>query len=112
MIWILWILIIAVASWLVLGGLFFAYPTVVRLKHRKDEFTFIMKVPIYLWLGIGMLADVVFNVTWGTVIFRELPKEYVFTDRLSRHWHGDDAKQKERAEPWVRRVNTIDPGHV
>jgi len=107
-----WIFIAAVASWLILGGLFFAYPTVTRLKDQQDEFGLIVKIPIYLWFVIGVLADVVFNATWGTVIFRELPKEYVFTSRLSRHWHGDDAKQKQRAKSWVRRVNAIDPGHV
>ena len=108
----LWILLIAIASWLVLGGLFFAYPTVYRLKDKRDEFGWIVKVPIYLWLIVGLLADICFNATWGTWIFRELPRETIFTKRLKRHWHGTDDKQRRRAAPWVRRVNAIDPGHV
>ena len=106
------LLLAALASWLILGGIFFAYPTVQRLKDRRDEFGWIVKVPIYVWLGIGVTSDVVFNVTWGSVIVCELPREWLFTDRLKRHWRGSDEQQKERAAPWVRRVNAIDPGHV
>lgn len=103
---------VAIASWLILGGIFFAYPTVQRLKDQKDEFGWIIKVPIYLWIFFGALSDVVFNATWGTIIFRELPHEGLFTTRLKRHWRGGNNKQRERAAPWVRRVNLIDPGHV
>ena len=109
---ILWVLGVALASWLILGGIFLAYPTVRRLKEVKDELTWVGKVPIYLWLVIGVLADVGFNATWGTWVFRELPREWLFTDRLQRHWYGDSERQKRRAKPWVERVNRIDPGHV
>ena len=109
---IIGVLGVALVSWLVLGGIFLAYPTVQRLKERKDEFGWIVKVPVYLWFVLGYLADVGFNFTWGTFILREIPRELVFTSRLKRHWHGNDTKQKERAEPWVKRVNAIDPGHV
>ena len=101
-----------VGSWLVLGGLFFMYPTVYRLKDQKDKFGLIVKVPIFIWLFVGVIADIVFNATWGTAIFRELPNEFLFTDRLKRHWYGDDVTQRDRAERWVWRVNMIDPGHV
>lgn len=105
-------LAVAITSWLILGGIFLAYPTVQRLKPLKDELSWIMKVPVYLWFAIAIIADIGFNATWGTAIFRELPQEFLFTDRLKRHWRGDNTKQKERAEPWVYRVNLIDPGHV
>ncbi|KKL12648.1 hypothetical protein LCGC14_2533650 [marine sediment metagenome] len=110
--WILLILAVALISWLILGGIFFAYPTVQRLKSRRDEFGWIIKVPIYLWFVLGYLSDVGFNLTWGTFIFRELPRELIFTDRLQRHWTGTNEKQKRRAQPWARRLNAIDPGHV
>ena len=111
--WFLWLLIVVLAPWLILGGLFFAYPTVYRLKDQKDEFGWVVKVPLYLWLVVGLLADIVFNFTWGTAIFRELPNEFLFTDRLKRHWYAvGNAKQKDRAYSWVRRLNLIDPGHV
>ena len=98
--------------WLVLGMLFLAYPTVRRLKDRRDEFGWIIKIPAYTALVLGLLANVAFNVLWGSVIFREPPKEWLFSDRLKRHYRGADTEQSKRAEPWVRRVNAIDPGHV
>lgn len=109
---IIWVPGTMILSWLILGGIFFAYPTVRRLKDQQDEFGWIIKVPIYLWIFFGVLSDVVFNATWGTIIFRELPHEWLFTARLHRHWQRGSSKQKDRAAPWVRRVNLIDPGHV
>ncbi len=109
---IIWVLGAMVLSWLILGATIFAYPTVTRLKDQAHEFGWIVKVPILLFAIAGALSDVIFNATWGTIIFRELPHEWLFTERLKRHWHGDNRLQKERAAPWVRRVNLIDPGHV
>lgn len=106
------VLLLAIGSWLVLGMLFIGYPTIRRLKNQRDEFGWVVKVPIYVALVLGVVADVVFNAVWGSIIFRELPREWLFTDRLKRHWHGGDDKQIKRAAPWVRRVNAIDPGHV
>ena len=109
---VLWLVYLGVGSWLILGGLFFAYPTVYRLKDDKDEFGWVVKVPLYMWLLIGVLADIIFNVILGTIIFRELPHETLFTDRVKRHWYGDNKKQKDRAFIWQWRLNKIDPGHV
>jgi len=109
---ILTILSVALTSWLILGGIFLAYPTVQRLKAHKDELSWFTIIPMYLWSAIAIIADVGFNATWGTWIFRELPREFLFTDRLKRHWRSDDEEQKARAKPWVDRVNMIDPGHV
>lgn len=109
---IIWVLSAMILAWLILGGTIFAYPTVRRLKDQKDAFGWIIKVPIFLFIFLGALSDVVFNATWGTIIFRELPHEWLFTARLKRHWHGDNQLQTDRAAPWVRRVNLIDPGHV
>lgn len=108
-----WVVGLGIASWLVLGGIFLAYPTVRRLKaEHRDEISWRLKVPVYLWLVIGITADVIFNWTWGTIICRELPREFLFTDRLQRHWYSDDLRMQRRIERWVKLVNMIDPGHV
>lgn len=120
---ILWLVGLAIWSWLVLGGLFFAYPTVVRLKDRRDEFSWIVLVPVFCLLLVGVIADIIYNSTCGVWIFKEPPKHELrrefpfikfelFTDRLKRHLYGSDKKQKERCRKWVRWVNIIDPGHV
>ena len=108
-----WFVGVGIVAWLILGGIFLAYPTVQRLKDNHiDEIDWRLKIPVYLWLVIGLTADVAFNWTWGTVICRELPREFLFTDRLKRHWRGDDEEMKDRIKTWVRVVNLIDPGHV
>lgn len=109
---------LVIGSWLVLGMLFLGYPTLQRLKDedRIDDLGAFVFIPAVCAFVIGAVADIVFNATWGSVIFREPPqwqdKELLFTSRLKRHWRGDDPVQRSRAEPWVRRVNAIDPGHV
>ena len=120
---ILLLFYIAVGSWLTLGGLFFAYPTVYRLKDRMDEFTWIIKVPLAIMLIAGVTADIIFNVWAGSIIYREWPqwelrkkfpffKTELFTDRMKRHEYGDSQLQKDRGAKWVRWVNMIHAGHV
>ena len=120
---ILLLFYIAVGSWLTLGGLFFAYPTVYRLKDRMDEFTWIIKVPLAIMLISGVTADIIFNVWAGSIIYREWPqwelrrkfpffKTELFTDRMKRHEYGDSQLQKDRGAKWVRWVNMIHAGHV
>lgn len=63
------------------------------------------------WLVVGLVADVAFNWIWGTVIFREFPKEIVFTSRIKRlvksdGWRGEKARQ------WAEFLNAVDPHHV
>ena len=108
-----WFVGVGIVAWLIIGGIFLAYPTVQRLKHEhRDEIDWRLKVPVYLWLIIGLTADALFNWTWGTVICREFPREFLFTFRLKRIWYGNDEKAKERVKNWVRVLNLIDPGHV
>jgi hypothetical protein len=41
-------------------------------------------VPYYIAVLIGVPIDFVVNVTWFSVIFWELPKEWLLTKRVSR----------------------------
>lgn len=56
-----------------------------------------------------LLLDVIFNFIWGSLIFREVPKEWLFTKRVSRHLRTGN---KKVALTWANRLNKIDPGHV
>lgn len=110
------LILLIIGSWLILGSLFLGYPTIQRLKDEDHDFGWIVKVPIYFGLIVGLLADIVFNAVWGTIIFRELPqwhkRELLFTSRLKRHWYRGTPENRARAKPWVKRLNAIDPGHV
>lgn len=76
-------------------------------------------------LTFGAL-DVLFNLFWGSVMFRELPREWLFTSRVERHYrtcayagppdaptyvHADTQRQCE-AVYWADWLNEIDPRHV
>lgn len=66
----------------------------------------------YFWLVIGVCADIVFNLTRGSLIFRELPHELLFTDRVKRHARKSDGWRKGKADEWAAFLNAVDPGHV
>lgn len=59
-------------------------------------------------LAVGIAADVFLNVT-ATVPFVELPKEWLFTHRVSRHLN--DANWRGTMSRWLCR-NLLDPFEV
>lgn len=42
------------------------------------------KVLGYPWLAVMIVADFIFNVTVGTVMFLDIPRDLLFTKRLDR----------------------------
>lgn len=65
--------------------------------------------PLYYVLGMPFVVQNVFyNVTIGSLLFRELPREWLFTTRLKR-WEvlGDP-----RVDRFALALNRLDPGHV
>lgn len=72
---------------------------------KRPAARFLVWVP---W-GLGFLVlDILFNVTFGSLIWWERPRELVYTARLKR-------KVKERAvgADWQASIlNMLDPGHV
>ena len=96
--------------WVGVTGWFFALSRAIMLRdaEQDDLLDWRIKVPIYVYLAIGVVFDVLFNWTFGTLIFRELPREFLFTSRVQRHADDDNP----RADYWVRVLNIIEPGHV
>lgn len=72
------------------------------------ELGWLIGVPLTPYLAIGAWADIQFNWTWGTVIFRERPRELFFTDRLKRQYRDGHP----RAAFWKEMVDRINPGHI
>jgi hypothetical protein len=65
----------------------------------------------YTLLGVMWVADLVFNVTVGSLVFLELPKTLMFTSRCSSHlkdegWRGDLARWV--CDGWL---NPFEAGH-
>lgn len=73
--------------------------TVMHLKAARDagRLTPAAKVLGYPWLVAGVLIDAAFNLVTGTLLFLELPRELLFTSRVSRlndhaGWRGNLAR--------------------
>ena len=67
-------------AYIVVMGLFRAH-----LLGRLKGFVFVLALPAIV---IGYLMDVLANLLVATVIFLELPREWLVTDRLKRHIDG------------------------
>lgn len=61
------------------------YLAVMAMKDKRDQLTAATKVFAYPILIIGLLVDVIYNLTAGTIIFLEIPREWLFTTRCERH---------------------------
>ena len=65
------------------------YLAVMNLDGNKKRLTFIAKLWAYPILLAGLLSDVVFNVVLGSLMYLEIPREWLFTTRCERHLHAD-----------------------
>lgn len=109
---IFWIGLFLLLNYILLTGWFFALTYSRTLRDKGIELSSVVVVPLYAFLVAGVIADAIFNATIGSVIFRELPKEWLFTARIRRHLSSSDSRRRTAAERWATRINKIDPGHV
>lgn len=85
-----------------------------HIKKYKD--TIKVSLPI-IWHGlglffiIGLVMDVLFNWIIGTLYFRELPRELLFTDRCKRHMKGSGAQLRRATLVCAYLLNPFDSGH-
>lgn len=77
------------------------YLAVMHLKTARNsgKLTTAAKVMGYPWLVVGYVIDVLFNAVIGSVIFFELPRELLFTSRVSRL--NDSDGWRGRLARWV-----------
>lgn len=107
----LWVIVSLMGLWIVVVWLF------VALSHGKalleqGELSWFWQIPLYLALPIFLCLDVIWNVVIGTLCFAELPRELLFTSRVSRHVEHAGGWRYEVAAWWAVQINTIDPGHI
>lgn len=103
-----WFFYLVIFPWWATTGWFFAVAKGAELKATGVEFGWYVKGGIYPFLAIGLVFDFLFNVVWGTAIFREPPRELTFSSRVKRHAKKGRAKGLE----WQNRINKIMPGHI
>jgi hypothetical protein len=101
------ILILLIAIWLGVHWSFMA------LMYAKTlPLSLYWKVHVYPLALIGIVLDVLFNLIFGTLMFRERPHEWLFTDRIQRHFNTSSGRRHWLASFWARNLNLVDPGHV
>ncbi len=94
-----------VAIWLFTAGI---HAKQMNDNDKLDGFLRWIYAPLVM---VVILVDVFFNITWGSIIYREIPKEFLFTTRTKRHLNSQ-GDQLEAAKVWASRLNAIDPGHI
>lgn len=85
------------------------YQAVMNLKRARDAGT-IPKAAYYLGLPVlylGLLVDCLVNVVFVTPLFLELPKEFLITQRLKRHYYFGKGWRRSLAA-WFA-ANLLDP---
>lgn len=58
-------------------------------------------------LYVGLLFDLILNQTCVTIMFLDLPREFLVTQRLKRYKHGKDGWRKSFGNWWS--INLLDP---
>jgi hypothetical protein len=76
--------------------------------QKKFEWKFL---PIYPFAYFFLFLDFIYNVTVGTFLFLELPREILFTARLERHKKSDNKDYREFAWYACGLLERYDPGH-
>lgn len=71
--WIFW------GMYVLVMGIYRAY-----LSHRLKGLVLVLSLP---FVAVGYLMDVFANLTVASLVFLELPRELLVTDRLKRHMH-------------------------
>ncbi len=104
--------LVVASAFLVITGFVFVF-SVQKLLDADVWCPWYVQVVAIVWLALGLVADVAFNWLLGTLIFRELPHELVFTERVKRHYRRTDGDWRQRkAEQWAEFLNAVDAGHI
>lgn len=107
----LWLGVSILLTWYVVATAFVGVMHAKKVLASGQNIAFVFKAPLVLTAIIGILADIAFNLSVGTIIYKELPKELLFTARCKRHLNGGSSWRKERATWWCNEMHKFDEGH-
>lgn len=102
---------------LYVAGLWFGatgcYVLVIHAKVLRDagRLNLFWTINLLPWAVVGLTLDASFNATVGTLMFAELPREWLFSARVQRHYRGGGWR-RDIASWWGRQLNQIDPTHI
>lgn len=58
-------------------------------RHKEKKYTGISKYLAYLYLALFLVIDATCNIIAFTILYMELPQEWLVTTRMKRHLHGN-----------------------
>ena len=110
------------AAWGYLVLWFFAVGTYLRMEkdHSLRGIPRFIYWSLYTMLIPGVILDFLFNITYGTLHYRQIPRDWLFSGTTARILREDDQQKRwgnpttryKRALRWQRILNAIDPGHI
>lgn len=112
-------LAVAVAIWFGATGLF-VLCSAAKAAIDSGKLTTFWYVNVLPFALLFAALDPLFNFTFGTVMFLELPHEWLFTARCKRHKapfydttvpYGTEPWRCRFAIWWCRQLNVFDAGH-
>jgi len=83
------------------------YLAIMNLKRNKARITNTSAIFFGQIIVVGFLFDIAMNAIVGTIFFRELPKEWLFTSRLQRHLAESKGFDLRMAAWWCEHL--LDP---
>ena len=87
---------------------FFALASAERVEASGIRLTGYRRLIVYIWLLIGWPADVLYNWTVGSIVFRELPRELTYSSRVGRLARAGNPKAITEANF----LNAVMPDHI
>jgi hypothetical protein len=110
------ILLYTLALWGYLVLWFFAVGTYIRMEkdHTLRNIPRFIYITLYTMLIPGVILDFLFNVTYGTLHYGQLPKDWLFSGTTARilQEQSPGTRRYKRAFRWKSILNSIDPGHI
>jgi len=100
---VFWFIVSYVAFTFITWGM---YLSVMNLIEQKERLSFESKCFAYPLAAVGVILDFLYNVVYGSIMFLELPREWLLTKRLNRHI-GEDTWRGKLAN-WFC-VHLLDP---
>jgi hypothetical protein len=88
------IIYLILIGYLFMGFTWFGYLAMMHLKHNEAHINKAVKFFGLPWAVFYYGVDVLFNMILGTIFFLEIPREFLFTARVSRHLKDEGFRGK------------------
>jgi len=97
--------ILAVLTWLFYVAIYHLIP----IRHQLHP---VAKVHAYVLVGVGLVLDFALNTVVASVVFADIPREWLLTQRLKRYKVGRTGWRRVAAW-WIceHLLNQFDEGH-